>query len=73
VVVQIAGMVARRISSWAWLGDSVSAGERIALIHFGSRAEVLLPAGAAEPTVRVGQRVRAGMTPIARYSTANPA
>jgi phosphatidylserine decarboxylase len=69
VVVQIAGMVARRISSWAWLGDSVSAGERIALIHFGSRAEVLLPAGAADPTVRVGQRVRAGVTPIARWST----
>jgi phosphatidylserine decarboxylase len=71
VVVQIAGMVARRISSWAWVGDYVSAGERIALIHFGSRAEVLLPAGVAEPVVRVGQRVRAGMTPIARYSKAS--
>jgi phosphatidylserine decarboxylase len=71
VVVQIAGMVARRISSWAWVGDRVSAGERIALIHFGSRAEVLLPAGEADPVVRVGQRVRAGVTPLARYSKAS--
>jgi phosphatidylserine decarboxylase len=71
VVVQIAGMVARRISSWAWVGDRVSAGERIALIHFGSRAEVLLPAGKADPAVRIGQRVRAGITPLARYSEAS--
>jgi phosphatidylserine decarboxylase len=68
VVVQIAGMVARRISSWAWLGDRVAAGERIALIHFGSRAEVLVPTRGAEPVARVGQRVRAGITPLARYT-----
>jgi phosphatidylserine decarboxylase len=68
VVVQTAGMLARRISSWAWLGDRVAPGERIAVIHFGSRAEVLVPAGDAEPLARVGQRVRAGVTPIARYS-----
>ncbi len=67
VLVQIAGMVARRISSWAWQGDRVSPGERIALIHFGSRAEVLVAAGTAEPLVEVGQRVRAGITPLARY------
>jgi phosphatidylserine decarboxylase len=68
VVVQTAGMLARKISSWAWLGDRVGAGQRIAVIHFGSRAEVLLPAGEAQPLVRVGQRVRAGVTPLARYS-----
>jgi len=67
VVVQIAGLLARRISSWAWTGDPVTAGQRIALIHFGSRAEVLVPAAAVRPLVRVGQRVRAGITPIARY------
>jgi phosphatidylserine decarboxylase len=72
VLVQIAGMVARRISSWAWQGDRVSPGERIALIHFGSRAEVLVPAGTAEPLVEVGQRVKAGVTPLARYLTAAP-
>jgi phosphatidylserine decarboxylase len=68
VVVQTAGMLARRISSWAWLGDRVAQGERIAVIHFGSRAEVLVPAGDAEPLARVGQRVRAGVTPLARYT-----
>ncbi len=67
VVVQFAGMLARRISSWAWLGDGVEAGQRIALIHLGSRADVLVPAAEATPLVQVGQRVRAGVTPIARY------
>ena len=67
VLVQIAGMLARRISSWAWLGDRVTAGQRIGLIHFGSRAEVRVPAVEARPLVEVGERVRAGITPIARY------
>jgi phosphatidylserine decarboxylase len=67
VLVQFAGMLARRISSWAWLGDRVERGERIALIHLGSRADVLVPASDARPLVEVGRRVRAGVTPIARY------
>jgi len=70
VLVQFAGMLARRISSWAWLGDRVERGERIALIHLGSRADVLLPAADARPLVEVGRRVRAGVTPIARYVSA---
>jgi phosphatidylserine decarboxylase len=67
VVVQIAGMVARKISPWIEIGESVKAGQRIGLIHFGSRTDVLLPAGSAEPLVRPGDRIRAGQTPIARY------
>ena len=67
VVVQIAGMVARKISPWIEIGESVKTGQRIGLIHFGSRTDVLLPAGSAEPMVRPGDRVRAGQTPIARY------
>jgi len=67
VLVQFAGMLTRRISSWAWLGDRVEAGQRIALIHLGSRADVLVPAADARPLVEVGRRVRAGVTPIARY------
>lgn len=67
VLVQFAGMLARRISSWAWLGDRVDAGQRIALIHLGSRADVLFPAAEARALVDVGRRVRAGVTPIARY------
>ena len=68
VVVQTAGMLARKISSWSWIGDRVDPGERIAVIHFGSRAEVLAPADHVEPLARVGQRVRAGITPLARYT-----
>jgi len=67
VVVQIAGMVARRISRWVETGESVSAGQRIGLIHFGSRTDVLLPAGSADPLVSTGDRVRAGKTLLARY------
>ncbi len=67
VVVQIAGMVARRISRWVETGEAVSPGQRIGLIHFGSRTDVLLPAGSADPLVSPGDRVRAGMTPLARY------
>ena len=67
VVVQVAGLVARRIASWVSVGDSLAAGQRLGLIHFGSRTDVLLPVGSAEVLVRSGQRVRAGVTPIARY------
>lgn len=68
VLVQVAGLVARRISSWVGAGDTVAAGQRVALIHFGSRADVLLPAARVEPVVRPGARVRAGETALARYT-----
>ena len=67
VVAQIAGAVARRISRWIQIGDSVTAGQRIGLIHFGSRTDVLLPKGSADPLVSPGDLVRAGKTPLARY------
>jgi phosphatidylserine decarboxylase len=66
-VVEIAGTVARRIVLYAHAGETVERGERIGLIRFGSRVDVYLPAG-IEPAVRVGQRVRAGVTPLARES-----
>lgn len=65
VVVQISGMIAR----WVRPGDVVAAGQRSGMIHFGSRTDVLMPAGRAEVLVRVGHRVRAGITPLARYRT----
>lgn len=68
VLVQVAGLVARKISSWAWVGDRVAAGQRLGLIHFGSRAEVLVRAEAARPLVTVGERVRAGITPLVRFA-----
>jgi phosphatidylserine decarboxylase len=67
LVVQKAGSIARRISTWVEAGDRVKAGGRLGLIHLGSRTDVLFPAGVAEPLVRPGDKVRAGLTPLARY------
>ena len=67
VVVQKAGLIARRISTWVERGERVKAGGRLGLIHLGSRTDVLFPAGSAEPLVRPGDTVRAGLTPLARY------
>lgn len=67
VVVQKAGLVARRISSWTGVGDRLHTGQRMGIIHFGSRTDVLLPAGSADALVKPGQRARAGVTPILRY------
>ena len=65
LTVQIAGIVARRIVWWIKEGISVRAGERFGLIRFGSRLEVFLPADAAI-LVKLGEKVRAGQTPIGR-------
>lgn len=66
VVVQIAGLIARTISTWVRVGDSVAPGQRLGMIHFGSRTDVLLSAAGADVLVGVGARVRAGVTPLAR-------
>jgi phosphatidylserine decarboxylase len=63
-VVQIAGLVARRISCHLTQGEATRAGERFGLIRFGSRLDVYLPEGVA-PLVIVGQRAIAGETVIA--------
>ncbi|MBQ0751626.1 MAG: phosphatidylserine decarboxylase [Roseovarius sp.] len=63
-VVQIAGLVARRIVCFVKPGASVGRGERFGLIRFGSRLDVYLPQGVA-PSVRVGQTMVAGETVIA--------
>lgn len=62
---QIAGLIARRIICYKKPGDRVAAGERVGLIQFGSRVDVLL---GPEWTlaVREGQRVSAGSSVIAR-------
>lgn len=64
-VVQIAGLVARRIRCAARAGDAVAAGERFGLIRFGSRTDLYLPLGAL-PWVRVGQRAVGSETILAR-------
>ena len=63
-VVQIAGLVARRIVCFVRAGDSLARGERFGLIRFGSRLDVYLPEGVT-PLGRVGQTMVAGETVIA--------
>lgn len=64
VFVQIAGLVARRIVRWVEEGQSVSAGERVGMIRFGSRVDVYLDPDMT-PLVAVGQTMIAGETVIA--------
>ncbi|MGL4811764.1 MAG: phosphatidylserine decarboxylase [Beijerinckiaceae bacterium] len=63
-VVQIAGLIARRIVVFAREGDVLGAGERFGLIRFGSRVDVYLPEG-VKPLVGEGQTCIAGETIIA--------
>jgi phosphatidylserine decarboxylase len=63
-VVQIAGLVARRIVCFVRQGASVGIGERIGLIRFGSRVDVYLPEG-VRPLVAEGQTAIAGETILA--------
>jgi phosphatidylserine decarboxylase len=63
VFIQIAGVVARRIVFWKRIGDRVEKGDLVGLIRFGSRVDILFPAG-TEVTVAVGDRVRGGSSPI---------
>ena len=65
-VVQIAGLVARRIICWAEIGEDMGAGERFGLIRFGSRVDVYLPEGAV-PKVAIGQTMVAGESVIAAF------
>ncbi|MDR2549444.1 MAG: phosphatidylserine decarboxylase family protein [Desulfobulbus sp.] len=62
-VVQIAGLIARRIVCRAEAGDRVLAGERFGLIRFGSRVDLYLPL-TARIAVKVGEKVRAGETAL---------
>ncbi|MEF2144821.1 MAG: phosphatidylserine decarboxylase family protein [Desulfovibrionaceae bacterium] len=64
-VVQIAGLIARRIVCWTEKGDKLKRGERFGMIRFGSRVDLYLPDG-FEPDVVVGDRVFAGETSLAK-------
>ena len=69
-VVQIAGLVARRIVCFSREQDMLAAGQRFGLIRFGSRVDHYLPAGAS-PLVGVGQKTVAGETVIADLTRAD--
>ncbi|MBM1631661.1 phosphatidylserine decarboxylase [Sulfitobacter mediterraneus] len=68
-VVQIAGLVARRIVCFVEPGATLQRGERFGLIRFGSRLDVYLPKG-VEPMVRIGQTMIAGETVLAELPAA---
>ena len=65
VVVQIAGLLARRIVCDVRAGDTVNIGDTYGLIRFGSRLDTYLPAG-SEILIELGQRTLAGETVMAR-------
>jgi phosphatidylserine decarboxylase len=67
-VVQIAGLIARRIVCSLREGDSVQAGQRLGIIRFGSRTDLYLPEG-VRPLVVVGQTMIGGETVIAEFVT----
>ena len=68
-VVQVAGLVARRILCWSSMNDHLETGERFGLIRFGSRLDVFLPEGAV-PRVSLGQTAIAGETVLAEFGAA---
>jgi phosphatidylserine decarboxylase len=70
-VVQIAGLVARRIVCWTREGERLAPGERIGMIRFGSRLDVYLPEGAIV-AVHPRQRAVSGETVLAHLPGATP-
>ena len=64
---QIAGLIARRVVCWKKPGHNLERGELIGLIRFGSRVDVLMPAG-VKLAVKVGDRVRGGSSVLAQLA-----
>lgn len=67
VVVQIAGLIARRVLCHLHKGDPVSLGERYGFIRFGSRVDVHLPPETFQPQVALGDKVTAGLSVLGRF------
>ncbi|MBI2788882.1 MAG: phosphatidylserine decarboxylase [Elusimicrobia bacterium] len=68
VVEQISGLIARRIECWRKPGDTVATGEKYGIIYFGSQAAVHFPNG-SKCTVKAGDRVAGGLTPIGEWTS----
>ena len=68
IVRQVSGAIARRIVCAAAQGQELSGGERFGMIKFGSRTELYLPVREnAKCLVKIGDKVKAGLTPLVRY------
>ena len=65
-VVQIAGFIARRIIQYVKVGDVVQIGERLGMIKFGSRVDLILPHENCRLMVREGEKPKAGETIVAK-------
>lgn len=65
---QIAGLIARRIVFTKKIGEQVERGERVGLIKFGSRTDVIFPVE-AEVLVKLGDRVKGGSSVLARFAS----
>ena len=69
IVRQISGAIARRIVCQISQGQKLTGGENFGMIKFGSRTELYLPAREnAKCLVQIGDKVKAGLTPLVRYS-----
>jgi phosphatidylserine decarboxylase len=68
VVHQIVGPIVRRVIYWLQSGQTLVKGDRIGLMKFGSRLDVYLPASKVTVVVQKGDKVEAGLTPIARLN-----
>ncbi|MGZ4857910.1 MAG: phosphatidylserine decarboxylase, partial [Methanobacteriaceae archaeon] len=67
-VIQIAGFVARRIVQYVQVGDRVNTGERLGMIRFGSRVDLIIPKQNSDVLVSEGARPKAGETLVARMN-----
>jgi phosphatidylserine decarboxylase len=67
-LVQVAGLIARRILCYVKVGDALTRGQRYGFIRFGSRVDVYLPVE-AQPQVAIGDKVSATTTVLARFGT----
>lgn len=68
LVVQIAGVLARRIECWVREGERVQKGQKMGMIRFGSRTDLFLPKAASEVLVQPGDQVKGGETIIGRWT-----
>ena len=64
-VIQMTGIVARRLVSLVQVGETYHKGDRLGMILLGSRVDLLLPVGSFRPAVKPGDRVRAGRSTVA--------
>ena len=65
LVIQVAGLLARRIVSWVTVGHELKQGETYGMIKFGSSTELIVPKN-VEITVKKGDKVTGGITVVGR-------